>query len=619
MSFIDKICQGFYAIGKKDGTSEFGELGIKNKGDESVYSSQDASKEKDVSSLKEAEESAKKTADDAEKQVEQLEGKVKEAKGKLDDAQKALDGIGKRPEAKTITNTDGSTATDDSAGKDWDAKKILLEAALQSAKKAFEDFVKAQEVAKAEKETAQEKYERAQADIEKSESENKEIANALENAADENENSQDLKNGIWADIQNEQAGTDTPIDPVNPKIPKYPFEPKEPTDIDVIKQKYLAQNGVEQKVEDVKELEKYGISDTDTKDKNVYKSTDKDGNTVIQLKDANGKVTKAYVFKNNKSAIAGGYEFQPFKNGDSIAPETPEDKTGYATYIEYTFNTDGEPETAVEYAAQTDKDGNIIYGGPSSENKVSTNNEVDPSSWSGHKPLTAAEAANLYPDTTYPIEDTGFASQFLPDGTKVEDIDPNDPELAALRSGEVAINNTVFEKLCEKFEFNPETGNFKFDAEHSYDEFKAMIAIETQKATEEYAKEHPEYAKVKEKADKAMEEHDNYMEEQMKQYSDLSINERIQKREELEKEYRETHKDYVRYLAQKTPGFSIVSNKFKPSSGIIQKPAKIPYISDMIAKRIRKIENWEDVINNFVGFSDETKDAIKKAVMRNDK
>ncbi len=376
-----------------------------------------------------------------------------------------------------------------------------------------------------------------------------------------------------------------------------PMNPVDPTKLidQTVIDKILYPNGVEEKVEDTKVLEAYGISDADVKDKDVYKSTDKDGNTVIQLKDANGNVTKAYVFKENRpihNTISGVPPYEP--DGNLLVPESPEDETGYTTYIEYTFNADGEPETAVEYAAQTDKDGNIIYGGPSSENKTSTNNTIDPASWADHKPLTAAEAANIEPDTTYPIRNTGFANQFLPDGTKVEDIDPNDPELTELRSGEVAINNTVFEKLCEKFEYDPETGNFKFDAEHSYEEFKAMVAIEMQKATEEYEKEHPEYSKVKEKADKAIEEHDNYMKEQMEQYSDLSFEEQTEKRKELEKEYIETHKDYVGYLAQKTPDLSRFLIKIN-LDGSTPKPKIWPNTPHEIINRIRDTKNPEEI------------------------
>ena len=402
--------------------------------------------------------------------------------------------------------------------------------------------------------------------------------------------------------------------------------------------KILYPDGVEEKVEDTKVLEAYGISDADVKDKDVYRSTDKDGNTVIQLKDANGNVTKAYVFKENRpihNTIRDGSPYEP--DGNLLVSESPEDETGYTTYIEYTFNADGEPETAVEYAAQTDKDGKIIYGGPSSENKTSTNNTIDPASWADHKPLTAAEAANIEPDTTYPIRNTGFANQFLPDGTKVEDIDPNDPELTELRSGEVAINNTVFEKLREKFEIDPETGNFKFDAEHSYEEFKAMVAVEKQKATEEYIKEHPEYAEVKEKADKAIEEHDNYMKEQMEQYSDLSFEEQTEKRKELEKEYRETHKDYVGYLAQKTPDLSRFPIKANLDDSIPE-PKVWPEVPDEITRDytpepevlpeepeepeeiIRDTKNPEEIINDINGSLDETVDidAFRKAAEMDD-
>lgn len=103
----------------------------------------------------------------------------------------------------------------------------------------------------------------------------------------------------------------------------------------------------ERKVEDPAELEQYGIDAFDIEDKDVFISTGPMNQTVIKIKDKDGKIRTGYIYS---------------KDLDS--------------YTEYQFDSNGNPKSASRYKLLPGG-----FGGPSSETKCSYPVATNPESW----------------------------------------------------------------------------------------------------------------------------------------------------------------------------------------------------------------------------------------------
>ncbi len=394
MSFLEKIGNAINSRYIKDFS---GIKASERKYENNIHlSSKEETEKQDVSPLENA-------LDNAKGKVNTAQNSVDSAQNSVDNTQNALNSIGSRPEAKTITNPDGTTTVDDSAGQAYDAQKAILEGNLNNAKAILE---KSQEDLRA----AQEEEANAQDALDKAEEENKEIEDALEEANNQNEESElpdmpddeykaepwDYDPGFMKHIQepwNYDPGFTPSIKPFEPPTfdpdfmpsipglnPNKPIPapisgkplPNIPDDIkDIISKN---PDGISnpsdnpkattmpwindeiynivhsRKLEDAKEIEKYGFTDADMEGKEVYITQTQYGQTVVEFRDENGKTVAGYCFEEMTS------------NGDMTPPW--EKSCGHIKYTEYIFDETGNPIGAVRYQAETDLDGNITSGGP---------------------------------------------------------------------------------------------------------------------------------------------------------------------------------------------------------------------------------------------------------------
>lgn len=388
MSFLEKIGNAINSRYIKDFS---GIKASERKYENNIHlSSKEETEKQDVSPLENA-------LDNAKGKVNSAQNSVDSAQNSVNSAQNALNSLGSRPEAKTITNPDGTTTVDDSAGQAYDAQKVVLEGNLNNAKVILE---KSQEDLRA----AQEEEANAQDALDKAEEENKEIEEALEEANNQNEESElpDMPDDEYkAEPWNYDPGFMPSIPGLNPNKPiPTPISgkplPNIPDDIkDIISKNpdgisnpsdnpkattmpwtYDEMYNIvhSRKLEDAKEIEKYGFTDADMEGKEVYITQTQSGQTVVEFRDENGKAIKGYCFDQMTA-----------NDSEYIFPDgmTPPELGGHLNYTEYSFDEDGKPIRVQQYRAETDSEGNITSGGPkdSFENKKQIERHMIPGEW----------------------------------------------------------------------------------------------------------------------------------------------------------------------------------------------------------------------------------------------